>query len=167
MSKSHWAGLRIGWIRAGAPLIRRLSDLRAVVDMSQPLFEQLVACQLLGDAETAVVQRRADLAARRDVLVAALHETFPDWSFYRPGGGMAVWVRLEAAISSALASAALRHGVVVAPGPRFGTAAAMESYLRIPYTLTEEELVESVARLARAHLETFRGGRSEQSMHIA
>ncbi len=167
MSKPYWGGLRIGWIRAGAPLIRRLSELRAIVDHSQPVFEQLLACELLKDADSPLVQRRLELTARRDALIAALHETLPDWSFRSPGGGMALWVRLEAAISTALAAAALRHGVIVAPGPRFGTAASMEHYLRIPYTLSPDELALAVARLSRAHLEVFRGGRAEPSVHIA
>jgi DNA-binding transcriptional MocR family regulator len=167
MSKRYWGGLRIGWIRANAPLIRRLADLRAVVDMSQPVLEQLIACQLLAAGPAAVAQRCRDLESRRDALVGAVRETFPDWSFFLPQGGMALWVRLEAPVSSALSAAARRHGVVVAPGPRFGAAASMENYLRIPYTLSENELVEAVGRLERAHTETFQGGTGDPQVHVA
>lgn len=43
LSKSHWGGLRIGWIRATAPLVRRLAGCRAGLDMAQPVLDQLGA----------------------------------------------------------------------------------------------------------------------------
>jgi DNA-binding transcriptional MocR family regulator len=160
MSKSHWGGLRLGWIRGSAPIIRRLAELRSVIDMSPPMLEQLVSWQLLESHPDSVRDRVAVLTQQRDTLVDALHSTFPDWSFYVPNGGMALWVRLEAAVSSALVTAASRHGVLLASGTRFGVAATMESYLRIPFALAETELIEAVARLARAHSEMGAGGES-------
>jgi len=167
LSKSHWGGLRVGWIRASAPLIRRLADTRAVIDMSQPVLEQLVGWQLLLDTSGVLEERRVLLAARRDALVAALRATFPAWSFTVPRGGLALWVRLEAPISSALAATARRHDVVVAPGPRFGAAAVMESRLRIPYTLPEPDLREAVARLALAHGQAFKNTDAEPGCRVA
>ena len=41
MSKTFWAGLRIGWIRANPALIRRLAVARAALDIASPVLEQL------------------------------------------------------------------------------------------------------------------------------
>lgn len=167
LSKSHWAGVRIGWIRASPALIRRLADGRAIIDMSPPVLEQLIGERLLAAGAEPIAFRRRLLAARRDTLVAALREAFPRWSFTVPDGGMALWVRLDAPVSSALAAAARRHGVVVAPGPRFGLAAVMERRMRIPFTLAEPDLVESVRRLAVAHREAYGDAGTDTSCTVA
>src|SRR4051812_40667416 len=40
MSKAAWAGLRIGWIRATARVVRELAAVRTAVDMAGPVLEQ-------------------------------------------------------------------------------------------------------------------------------
>ena len=117
MSKAYWGGLRIGWVRASAPLVQRLAALRVGVDMASPVLEQLVAVHLLADAETIVADRRGQLAFRRDALVAALGEMLPEWRFVVPRGGVTLWAELDGPISSALARAAEDVGVRLAPGP--------------------------------------------------
>jgi DNA-binding transcriptional MocR family regulator len=149
LSKSHWGGLRVGWIRATAPLIRRLADCRAGLDMAQPILDQLVAIELLSDPDILPAQR-ALLRKRRDVLAARLREALPAWTFRTPAGGMALWVDLGAPISTALSLAAARMGVVVPSGTRFGDAAGLENRLRIPFTAPDERLGIAVDRLARA-----------------
>lgn len=149
LSKSHWGGLRVGWIRATAALIRRLADCRAGLDMAQPVLDQLVAVELLTDPDVLPAQR-ALLRHRRDVLAARLREALPAWTFEPPAGGMALWVDLGAPISTALSLAAARLGVVVPSGARFGDAAGLENRLRIPFTAPDERLDVAVDRLARA-----------------
>src|SRR3712207_1190418 len=61
MSKAYWGGLRIGWIRASAPLVQRLAALRVGVDMGSPVLEQRVAVHLLADGQRIVAARRAEL----------------------------------------------------------------------------------------------------------
>jgi len=41
-SKSFWGGLRIGWIRAEADQVARLSESRLALDLGAPVLEQLV-----------------------------------------------------------------------------------------------------------------------------
>jgi DNA-binding transcriptional MocR family regulator len=149
LSKSHWGGLRIGWIRATTPLVRRLADCRAGLDMAQPVLDQLVAIELLSDPEILPAQR-ALLRHRRDVLATRLREALPDWTFKLPAGGMALWVDLGAPISTALSIAAAGLGVVVPSGARFGDAAGLENRLRIPFTAPDERLGIAADRLARA-----------------
>lgn len=157
LSKSHWGGLRVGWIRASEPLVRRLADCRAGLDLAQPVLDQLVAVELLADPRL-LPERRALLRHRRDLLAAALRERLPGWRFELPNGGLALWVDLGAPVSSALTLAAARHGVVIAAGPRFGAAASLERHLRVPFAAAEPQLREAVERLARALPEALRHG---------
>ncbi|MFP3599874.1 hypothetical protein SB679_24445, partial [Chryseobacterium sp. SIMBA_029] len=45
LSKSHWAGLRTGWIRAEEDLIARFVSVRAIMDLGGPVVEQLAAAR--------------------------------------------------------------------------------------------------------------------------
>ncbi len=150
MTKAYWGGLRVGWIRAAAPVIARLSALRVAVDMAGPVLDQLVALRLLDRANSVIPARRAQLTRQRDTLVAALRAHLPGWSFTIPSGGVCLWVELEAPMSTALAHSAHELGVRLAPGPSFGVAGTLERFVRLPFTLPEDDLIEAVRRLAAA-----------------
>jgi DNA-binding transcriptional MocR family regulator len=150
MSKTFWGGLRVGWIRADADLVRRLSAARAGLDLGTPVLEQLVATHLLGDIESVLATKRDELRPQRAALEAALHSHFPAWSWRRPSGGLSLWVELDAPISSLLAATAQTHGLAVAAGPRFGIDGSFERFLRLPFTLGVEVFEEAVQRLAAA-----------------
>jgi DNA-binding transcriptional MocR family regulator len=148
MSKAYWGGLRIGWVRASAPLVQRLAAIRVGVDMASPVLEQLVAVHLLDDATSIVTARRNQLRFRRDALVAALGEHLPEWRAFVPAGGVMLWAELDGPISSALARAAEDVGVRLAPGPRFGLDGTLERFIRLPFSLAADDLVEAVRRIA-------------------
>jgi DNA-binding transcriptional MocR family regulator len=148
MSKAYWGGLRIGWVRASAPLVQRLAAIRVGVDMASPVLEQLVAVHLLRNAAEIVDARRAQLRFRRDILVAALREQLPEWRLVVPRGGVTLWAELDGPISSALSRAAEDVGVRLAPGPRFGLDGTLERFLRLPFTLPADDLTEAVRRIA-------------------
>ena len=159
MSKAYWGGLRIGWVRASAPLVQRLAALRVGVDMSSPVLEQLVAVRLLDRAAEIVAARRAQLVIRRDALIGALRELLPEWRFTVPAGGVALWAELDGPISSALARAAEDVGVRLAPGPRFGLDGTLERFLRLPFTLPPDDVTEAVRRIASVRHDLDRGRR--------
>jgi DNA-binding transcriptional MocR family regulator len=148
MSKAYWGGLRIGWVRASAPLVQRLAAIRVGVDMASPVLEQLVAVHLLRQAPEIVAARRAQLRFRRDALLGALGEMLPEWRYFVPAGGVTLWAELDGPISSALARAAEDVGVRLAPGPRFGLDGTLERFLRLPFTLAADDLTEAVRRIA-------------------
>jgi DNA-binding transcriptional MocR family regulator len=150
MSKTFWAGLRIGWVRASAGLIARLAAARAALDISSPVIEQLMAVELLEAAEANLERQREAARARRAVLVHALRRELPEWRFTVPAGGLCLWVELDAPRSTALAALADRHGVRLAAGPRFGVDGAFERFIRVPYSLPADVLVDATARLGAA-----------------
>ncbi|SDL61636.1 DNA-binding transcriptional regulator, MocR family, contains an aminotransferase domain [Lentzea albidocapillata subsp. violacea] len=146
-SKSHWGGLRIGWIRASAEIVHRLLSTRAAIDLGTPVFEQLVLAALLESPESVLRQRRAEALEQRDVAVAALREHCPQWSFEVPAGGLGVWCTLDGPVSTRIAVVAQNHGLRLVPGPRFAVHGGCEQMLRVPYTQSSEVLREAIARL--------------------
>lgn len=159
MSKPYWGGLRIGWIRASAPLVQRLAAARVGVDMAGPVLDQLVAVRLLADADAIVAARRAQLAEQRDALLSALRAELPSWRVRTPRGGVTLWAELDGPIASALARAAEDVGVRLAPGPRFGLDGTLERFLRLPFTLPAADLTEAVRRIAAIRYDIDRAER--------
>jgi DNA-binding transcriptional MocR family regulator len=148
--KVLWGGLRIGWVRAGQALVRRLAEARETVDLASPVLEQLIVTELLARLDTVTAERRTALRERRAELAAALRRECPGWEFDLPAGGLSLWVRLPGVSSTALASAAARHGVHIVPGTAFGADGVLDDHLRVPYVLAPEHLREAAARLALA-----------------
>ena len=150
MSKSFWGGLRVGWIRAERATIATIAALRPSIDMGTPVLEQFAAARLLAQRDELLPERREILRTRRAVLLSLLHRHLPDW---QPGpgvGGMSLWVRLPAPMSTALAAAASRLGLDLPAGPRFGVDGTLERFVRVPYALPEEQLSAAIELLARA-----------------
>jgi len=150
MSKTFWAGLRIGWVRASPALVQRLAAARAALDISSPVLEQLIAVELLAGADAVLERQRNGARERRDAFAALLAEHLPAWRFRIPEGGLCLWVELDAPRSTALAAVADRHGIRLAAGPRFGVDGAFERFTRLPYSLPAPVLEDAASRLAVA-----------------
>ena len=150
LSKPVWGGLRVGWVRASAELIHRLTAVRAAVDMGQSVLDQLVVVALLADLDGICARRRAQVRPQRDALLAELAQRFPAWRTNRPDGGLSMWVELDAPLATALAVRAGQYGVRVVAGSRFGLDGTMERFLRLPYALAAAELSRAMRLLAAA-----------------
>jgi DNA-binding transcriptional MocR family regulator len=151
-SKTFWGGLRIGWVRARRPMIDRIARARASMDISTSVLDQLVTQHLMDNIEAVLSRRLPMLRSARDHLCSLMAQHFPSWRTRVPLGGLSLWVDLGAPVSSTLVSAAARHGVLLAAGPRFGLDGAFERCIRLPYTLPEPKLDLAMERLAAAWL---------------
>ncbi|MFJ4286951.1 PLP-dependent aminotransferase family protein [Paenarthrobacter nicotinovorans] len=150
LSKSHWAGLRTGWIRADEALIPRLIATRTVMDLGGPVVEQLAAARLIRSFSEPLEARLGELRRNRESLLGLLEQHLPEWDAERPQGGLTVWCRLPSPCSTALTVLAPDFGVRLAAGPRFGVGGAFEHYLRVPFTLAPEQLEVAVLALRAA-----------------
>jgi DNA-binding transcriptional MocR family regulator len=151
MSKSFWGGMRIGWIRAEPGVLATLRALRPSIDLGTSVVEQIAAAWLLTErAEDVLPERREMLRERRSLLMDLLSTHMPEWQPLPGTGGMSLWVRLPAPISSALCASASRLGVELPPGPRFGVDGTLERFIRIPYVLAPDQLAEAIPLLAQA-----------------
>jgi len=150
MSKSFWGGLRVGWIRAERSTLAAIAAVRPTIDLGTAIVEQLASADLLRQADTVLPARRDMLRARRELVSSLLQEQLPDWTASPCHGGMSMWMRLPAPMSSALSAAASRMGLVIPAGPRFGVDGTLERFIRVPFTQPDERLHQSVAVLAQA-----------------
>ena len=158
VGKRYWGGLRIGWIRADPQTIVALGRMRATVDMATPIMEQLAVAALL-DGSLADDSPGPDIRARRDHLIARLADALPHWRVPVPAGGFVLWAEMPRPEASALAALAQSLSLRITPGPRFGVNGAFERFVRLPFTLPENELDRAVDRLvvAEARLRSRQG----------
>ncbi|MBB5936629.1 MocR-like transcription factor YczR [Streptomyces zagrosensis] len=149
MSKTHWGGLRIGWLRAPARLVTELAGQRVATDMGGSVLDQLLALALLDGAGDLLPTRLTQLRQQRDAVAVALAEHLPQWRWRQPPGGLSLWVDLGEPVASALAERALDKGVRIESGAYFATDPGIfEQRLRIPYTTPPDALREAVLRMA-------------------
>lgn len=147
-SKIFWGGIRVGWLRAPAAVIRKVAGLRPPLDMSSPILEQLIVASLFPRLHEVVAHRRQVLRTARDEMVSQLNNHIPEWRPTRALGGLSLWVDLQERISSRFVSAAGHAGVLLSAGPRFGIDDAFERFVRLPFTVPTETSNEAIRRLA-------------------
>jgi DNA-binding transcriptional MocR family regulator len=151
MSKIFWGGLRVGWVRADAALIRSLSLVKSGKDLGTSLPSQLLAAQLLPLVETARAERQECLRRKRAVILDEVARLLPDWEPCAPRGGASLWVRLPSGASATVfAQMAERSGVLVLPGPTFSCVDGLDDHLRIAYAEPLPTVQAGLARLATA-----------------
>nr|MDQ2699651.1 PLP-dependent aminotransferase family protein [Actinomycetota bacterium] len=86
VGKTLWGGIRLGWIRAEAPVVRTLVRARFASDLGTPVLEQLVVRDLLPDFDDILAERIGWLRAGRQHLLARLAVDFPEWLAPTPHG---------------------------------------------------------------------------------
>lgn len=150
-SKVLWSGLRVGWIRASADLVREVLRNPLQAQLSPPPLEQLIAAELLGDGDgggdgldAVLADRRARLRRQRDHLAGLLAGT--GWTYTVPDGGLSLWLHLgEPTTATELAARAAGRGLAVSPGPLFAAdRASLAHHLRLPFTATPDVLTRAV-----------------------
>ncbi len=130
-SKVAWGGLRIGWMRAPAPLVERTMHLRLTTDLGPSVPAQLIVLKLLPHLEELAERRRATLTEAVERASDRVRTDFPDWRFDDPDGGSVLWVELPVEDTGPFCQLARRHGVHVAPGSAARVQRAPDSHLRL------------------------------------
>ncbi len=148
--KTVWGGLRVGWVRADADLVRRLVAARSVHDLGTAEFEQAVATRLLPHFADIVDQRSQLLRRGRDAVSGALAGLLPEWHVPQTQGGVSLWIELDAPLSSAIVMDVRSRGLLLSAGPRFSVDGGHDRHLRVPFTAPPEDLERSIEILATA-----------------
>ncbi|MEU6995670.1 PLP-dependent aminotransferase family protein [Streptomyces sp. NPDC046465] len=154
-SKVMAPGLRLGWLRAPAALLRACTVAKQAADLHTPTVNQLAAARYLADRDLdAHVARVAGVYRdRRDAMLAGLGNALPEGSSWlRPEGGMFVWARLpEGYDTTELLRTVITHQVAYVPGAPFFAGEPDRATLRMCFvTQTPEEVAEGLRRLGRA-----------------
>ncbi|MBV8982797.1 MAG: PLP-dependent aminotransferase family protein [Acidimicrobiia bacterium] len=143
-SKVAWGGLRVGWMRAPAPLVERTMQLRLVGDLGPSVPSQLLALRLLPHMDDLAARRRANLSAAVERAIGQLAVYLPEWRVSEPAGGSVLWAQLPVPDSGPFCQLARRHGVHVAPGSVARAERGADPHIRIcvdrPWNVVEEGL---------------------------
>jgi 2-aminoadipate transaminase len=155
LSKIGAPGLRLGWLRAPAPLRAALVVAKQAADLHTSTIDQAAAAEYLSTADLDAHVRRLCTAyrERRDTMIGLLPEiTPPGTTWTDPDGGMFVWVTLPGPIDTThLLPAALRHDVAFVPGAPFYADRPDHATLRLSFTSsTPAEITEGMRRLGKA-----------------
>jgi DNA-binding transcriptional MocR family regulator len=155
LSKVLAPGLRIGWLRARQPLLRRLTIAKQAADLHTSTIDQAAAAHWLmhNDLEAHTARLRAAYRSRRDALLSGLHQALPDGSQHNhPAGGMFIWARLpDGWDATALLPRALERDVAYVPGEHFFTSGGDPATLRLSFTThPPHEIDRGLERLAGA-----------------
>jgi DNA-binding transcriptional MocR family regulator len=153
-SKTLTPGLRIGWICAAEPIVRRVVLIKQASDLNTSNINQMVMHQLaVGTFETQVAAARALYKTRRTAMLQALERHMPRGATWtRPEGGLFIWVTLPDRFNgSALLKRAVEEAnVAFVPGSAFFTDGRGQSTIRLSYSLpSEANIEEGIARLGQ------------------
>lgn len=95
-SKTLAPALRLGWLVVPEPLAGELAELKRLVDNFSPTLEQLAMAHMIerGHYQRHIRKARAIYRARRDRLVSALAEHFPELIVSGVAAGLSVTLNL-------------------------------------------------------------------------
>lgn len=145
LSKLFWGGLRIGWLRASPTRVRQLIERRKAEDLASPISTQIAAASLMTHVEDARRERRALLQVGRESTCRVVGDVAPTWTWSESQDGTGLWVNTHTD-SQALAEAAKRVGIRLAPGPGYSAYDGQRTMLRLP-VWHEPELLANALRM--------------------
>lgn len=153
-SKTLAPGLRVGFVVAAKPVIRKLVLVKQAADLHSSTINQMAIAEVVPDIfEEQVAKIRTAYRARRDLLLAALEKHMPQgvrWT--RPEGGMFVWVTLPEGLDGAalLARSLETEKVAFVPGQAFHADGSGANTLRLSFSCASPDMIEEgMARLGR------------------
>jgi DNA-binding transcriptional MocR family regulator len=150
LTKTCFAGMRLGWIRGPVPIVEESLYRHLAWDLGPSVPSQLLALQLLPHLDGIAAERRrrlrATVAAALDHIAAAL----PEATIVPPDGGSVLWARFPLDDSARVVDRARDHGVRVAPGSIHAPGKATGPFVRIDVDRPASAVHEGIERLARA-----------------
>ena len=159
-SKSVAPGIRLGWARVPAGIRDAMVVAKQAIDLHSSTVDQLAAMHYLAHPENHAdpAEKLDTYRARRDVMLRELPQALPEGTHLtRPIGGMFLWAELPSGWDTdVLLPYAMAEGVGFVPGSSFHVDTSIRNTMRLSFvTNPEENIVEGVARLARA-IERYR-----------
>ncbi|MFN3719289.1 MAG: PLP-dependent aminotransferase family protein [Rhizobium rhizophilum] len=153
-SKTLAPGLRVGYVVAAKPVIRKLVLMKQAADLHSSTINQMVVAEVARKHFPAQIAKiRAAYVARRNAMLSALERHMPagtQWT--RPEGGMFVWVTLPEGMDGAelLARSVETEKVAFVPGQAFFADRSGTNTIRLSFSCANEAMIEEgIRRLGR------------------
>jgi 2-aminoadipate transaminase len=153
VSKTFSPGVRVGWALAERSVIQRLVLAKEAADLCGSNLNMLVTERWFSDDRRwrdALAVLVDTYRARRDTMLAAIEEHFPDGALWTvPAGGFYVWVMLPSWFDTrAMLAAAVERRVAYVPGTAFYPDGRGADRMRLAFCYpTEDRIREGIARL--------------------
>jgi 2-aminoadipate transaminase len=153
-SKVLTPGIRLGYVVAPVPLIRKLEQAKQAADLHTAQLTQMVVHEVVKDGflKEHIPTIRKLYADQCEAMLSALTEFFPSsvtWT--RPEGGMFIWVTLPKHIDSMkLLDEAIAQNVAFVPGAPFYANAPEKNTLRLSFvTVPPVKIREGMEKLGK------------------
>lgn len=153
-SKILAPGLRLAWVVAPPPVIRKLVQAKQGADLHTSTFNQMVAYEVARDGfiERHIPVIRSVYRERRDVMLAAMEEHMPSgvrWT--RPAGGLFLWAALPEGVDAVdVLRCAIEERVAFVPGGNFFPCGGGANTMRLNFSMMAPDMIrEGISRLGR------------------
>ena len=152
-SKILAPGLRLAWVVAPAPVLRRIVQAKQGTDLQSSTFGQMLAWEVARDGylDVHIEIIRKTYRERRDAMLQAMQDFMPKgvrWN--RPEGGMFLWCVVPEGLSTMkLLEACVQQKVAFVPGNSFYPCGGGENTMRLNFSNARPEMIrEGIGRLA-------------------
>jgi len=153
-SKLISPGMRVGWMLAPPEIVDRVAAIAEDTYITPSMLSQGIVYEFLvrGRMPAALERLKALYGPRLRAILNALDSRMPGAKWVRPEGGFFLGLTLpEGVDGERVRAAAPDEGLALSNGAGFFADGDGSRFLRLPFcALTEEEIDEGVARLARA-----------------
>ncbi len=152
-SKILAPGLRIGWMNGPKDIMQYFEKVKQCTDLHTNTLCQYIIYEYVagGKLEPHIEEIKKDYGAKRDVMLKAIRETFPEGiNWTEPEGGLFLWVELPEHMSAKeLLPKAVEKKVAYVYGSPFYPNGGGEHTLRLNFSnATHENIIEGIGRLA-------------------
>jgi 2-aminoadipate transaminase len=153
-SKVLTPGIRLGYVCAPLPLVRRLELAKQAADLHTAQLTQMVVHEVVKDGflDEHIPTIRSLYAKQCQAMLDAMAEHFPaSVSWTKPEGGMFIWVTLPKQINAMkLLDTAIASRVAFVPGAPFYANEGETNTLRLSFvTVPPERIREGIAILGK------------------
>ena len=153
-SKVLTPGIRLGYVVAPVPLVRKLEQAKQAADLHTAQLTQMVVYEVIKDGflNEHIPTIRKLYSDQCQAMLAALTEFFPpSVTWTKPEGGMFIWLTLPAHIDTMqLLDEAIAQNVAFVPGAPFYANEPQKNTLRLSFvTVPPEKIREGVAKLGK------------------
>ena len=154
-SKIFGPGMRLGWLLAPPPVVRKCELAKQGVDACSSTFTQVLADAFFrrGMLEGYLDRLRPAYSRRAQKMLGSLKTHMPkDVHWTVPRGGFYIWVQLPPSVdASELLEKSIRKGIVFVVGKAFDPQGKKNDCLRLSFSHTAEDKIElGIRKIAEA-----------------